>query len=338
MPFRNLKLLIIFNKALGILSCKLVNSRLKSSSTWNRYFCMAWFLFHCLNASIYYYNINVATPKTDKKGLALANLRFGAYTASLLPYPFVAAFWSEHFVKLSEKLEMYDEQAITLGHPRKDKHVFVYLFFIYTFVASGCTAYYDMREGIAKGFMGILKVMHDTVPVISGTYCVFITCIFLDLIRQRFRHLNETIIPRVSKLPVTGSQGEITVYTVRQLHGVLLDGAKLIDALYGIGGLFTCLSLLLEYLMVIYIFVIDLKENLDMEDNVVDTLNLLFQTIYFGAMYHFTTYEVNRVEDRVIKYGLPFSSKKCRMVSFSFSSRNVSNNLINATGFRTKLK
>jgi len=41
-------------------------------------------------------------------------------------------------------------------------------------------------------------------------------------------------------------------------------------------------------------------------------------------------FQANRVEKRVIKYGLPFSNKKCRMVSFIFSLIGfyISNNLI----------
>ncbi|XP_039301875.1 uncharacterized protein LOC105200915 [Solenopsis invicta] len=156
--------------------------------------------------------------------------------------------------------------------------------------------------------MGISNTFQNMILAVIGTYCVLLTCIFLDLIRQRFRHLNETIVPHVSELPVTGSQGEITVYDVRYLHGVLLDSAVMINALFGIGTLLTFMSILLELVTVIYTIIKDMKE-----DDIVTMLDLLFQTIFLFAMYHFTCYEANRVEKRVIKYGLSFSNKKCRI-------------------------
>ncbi|XP_011861007.1 PREDICTED: uncharacterized protein LOC105558098, partial [Vollenhovia emeryi] len=215
-------------------------------------------------------------------------------------------------LQLSDKLVTYDEQAIALGHQRRDKHVFSYVFFIYTLVTIGWKFYYDIKD-VSKEMMGILTMVQNTALTICGTYCVLITCIFLDLIRQRFRHLNETIVPHVSELPVTGTQDEITVYDVRYLHGVLLDSSKLINALYGIGTLFTFLSILLELVWIIYLFIKDLQGGNSIQDNLAAAMDLLFQTIYLVAMYHFTTYEANRVEERVIKYGLSFSNRKCRM-------------------------
>jgi len=50
-------------------------------------------------------------------------------------------------------------------------------------------------------------------------------------------------------------------------------------------------------------------------------------------------FQANRVEKRVIKYGLPFSNEKCRMVSFIFSLIGfyIGNNLIlEVIGFRIK--
>ncbi|XP_011859280.1 PREDICTED: uncharacterized protein LOC105556778, partial [Vollenhovia emeryi] len=193
-------------------------------------------------------------------------------------------------LQLSEKLVMYDEQAIALGHQRKDKHIFTYLFFIYTFVTTNWMTYYKIRN-MSEGMVGIVSVLRYTVSTISGTYCVLITCLFLDLIRQRFRHLNETVIPYVSELPVTRSQGEITVYNVRHLHKVLLNSAELINALYGIGTLLTFLSILLELVWTTYAFIKNWQEIKYIQD-LATPLNLLFQTIYLVAMYHFTTYEV----------------------------------------------
>ncbi|XP_012523434.1 uncharacterized protein LOC105829264 isoform X1 [Monomorium pharaonis] len=309
MPFRNLKLLIILNKVLGICSCKLVNGRLKPSSTWSCCVCMLWVLFHCSYMATYYYmKYNALPTEKVKTDFILTILRFSIYFISLLPYNFIAAFWSQDIVKMSDKLLTYDERVIALGHQRKDKHIFVYLYFMYTLVTLSWKSYYTIRDGISEGMVGIITILQNIVLTIVGTYCVLVTCIFLDLIRQRFRHLNETIVPHVSQLPVTGSQSEITVYDVRYLHGVLLDSAELINTLYGIGTLLTFMSILLELVTAIYNIIKDMQE-----DEIVTMLDLLFQTIYLFAMYHFTTYEANRVEESVIKYGLSFSNKKCRM-------------------------
>jgi len=201
-------------------------------------------------------------------------------------------------LQLSDKLLTYDEQAIVLGYQRKDKHIFIYLFFVYTLVTISWQSYYDISSNISKGITGIIITMlQSIIPNIIGAYCVLISCIFLDLIRQRFHHLNEMIVPYVSELPVTGLQGEITVYDVRYLHGVLFDCARLINALYGIGTLFTFISILLELISVIYMFIKNMQEN-----GLVLILNLLFQTIYLFAMYHFTTYEVKTKNFIVISF------------------------------------
>lgn len=200
--------------------------------------------------------------------------------------------WS---LQMSDKLVTYDEQAIALGHRRKDKLIFIYLYFVSMFIILSIQIYYFISNHIASasyGIIGILITLNKICSLVTGTCCVFIICIFLDLIRQRFRHLNEMIIPHISKLPVTRSQDEITVYDVRYLHGMLLDGAEQINTLYGTGIVFTFLSILLELVWTIYDFIKDIQGNKHLVDNVVQLFDLLFQTIYLVSMYHFTAYEV----------------------------------------------
>lgn len=201
-------------------------------------------------------------------------------------------------LQLSDKLLAYDEQAITLGHQRRDKHIFTYIFFMYTVITISYKIYYN-NDIASQGIMKMLDIFGDLSFFITGAYCVLVTCIFLDLIRQRFHHLNEIIVPHISELPVTGSQNEITVYDVRYLHGMLLNGAVQINRLYGVGTLFIILSILLEFLSNIYSFIKDIQKGKDIQDNYVVALDLLFQTIYLFAMYHFTTYEV-KIESFII--------------------------------------
>lgn len=178
-----------------------------------------------------------------------------------------------------------------LGHRRKDIHIFTWLYFAYTLVILTMKIYYVISPIVELGTTAILRITFEIiVPTVIGTYCVFITVIFLDLIRQRFHHLNKTIVPVVSDLPVTKSQGEITVYDVRYLHGLLINSAELIDALYGIGTLLTFTSILLEFVSVIYLFIEDIEDN----NTMVTIVDLFFQAIYLFAMYHLTTLEVNR--------------------------------------------
>lgn len=159
---------------------------------------------------------------------------------------------------------------------------------MYTFGTISVKSYFNFKTALQEGTMATIRVIfYIVIPTVCGTYCVFITVIFLDLIRQRFRHLNEEIIPYVSQLPVTRSWGEITIYDVRYLHGVLIDSAELLDSLYGIATLFTFGSILLESVANIYIFITVVQE-----DAIVSILDLFFQIIYLFAMYHITTYEV----------------------------------------------
>jgi len=152
--------------------------------------------------------------------------------------------------------------------------------------------YYIMSDNLETGTNAIVATFfEDIIPMITGCYCVFLTGIFLDLIRQRFRHLNEAIIPHVSQLSATRSQGEISVYDVRYLYGVLIDSARLIDTLYGIGTLIMFGSILLEFVSVIYMLIKATQKNMT-----ITMLDLFFQVIYLFAMYHFTTYEVSRAD------------------------------------------
>lgn len=166
----------------------------------------------------------------------------------------------------------------------------MYLFFVCVFIIINWKTYNDISENISKGTLGLLNLINLNLDI-CGTYCVLITCIFLDLLCQRFRHLNETIIPHVSELSVTGLQGEITVYDMCYLHGVLLDSAEIINTVYGIGTLaFT--SMLLNLVWIIFIFIKNLQENDVIQNHIVKILDLLFHIIYLCAMYYFTTYEV----------------------------------------------
>ncbi|XP_032678648.1 uncharacterized protein LOC116847607 [Odontomachus brunneus] len=215
------------------------------------------------------------------------------------------------FQSFSDKLETYDDKATLLGHRREDKHMFISLYFTYTLTILIIKTYLNFSLSIEQGTIAILTVVfEDIIPVIIGTYCIFITVIYLDLIRQRFRHLNKTIVPKVSELPVTGSQGEITVYDVRYLHGVLIDSAELINDLYGFGTLTTFMSILLEFVAVIYLLIEKMEKN---NIAILTMLDLSFQTIYLFAMYHFVALEANRIEESVEKYGLSFQNTKCRM-------------------------
>lgn len=145
----------------------------------------------------------------------------------------------------------------------------------------------------------ILDTCQATMFDIIGTACILISCLFVDLVRQRFRHLNEMIIPHVSQLPVTGSQNEITVYNVRYLHGMLLDSAEQVNTIYGLGVLLTFISLLLDLVWYIYKFIKHTQKDEDAEHIFTELLKLLIQTIYLLAMYHFTTYEV-KIENFIV--------------------------------------
>ncbi|EZA51160.1 ObirGr8 [Ooceraea biroi] len=309
-PFQNLRFLIFLNKVLALISCRLMNGRFKRSNAWSHYYCALWFLLHCAYSSVYYYTSCTALPtKKAEKGFVLSIVRFSAYFVSLLPYHAVAILYEQDFIKLSDKLETYDDKATELGHPRKDHHVFIWLYFLYTFTTISIKAYYAISGSLEGGTSAIVVTLFEfVVPIVIGTYSVFLTGIFLDLIRQRFRHLNEAIVPRVSQLPITGLRGVITLYDVRYLHSVLLDSAKLIDMLYGIGTLIVFGSILLEFVSVIYMFITGVQDNA-----MVTMMDLLFQVIYLFAMYHFTTYEANRVEEGVARYGLSFQNAKSRL-------------------------
>lgn len=164
----------------------------------------------------------------------------------------------------------------------------MWLFFVYTFCTIIVKTYGIINGSIPQGTVEIVtQTFVNVVPTISGAYCVFITVIFLDLIRQRFRHLNQVIIPLVSEFPVTGAEGEITLYDVRYLHGMLLNSARLINEMYGINTLLTFGSILLEFISVIYLCIKNAQDNA-----LVIILDLLFQTVYLFGMYHFATYEV----------------------------------------------
>ncbi|CAL1683498.1 unnamed protein product [Lasius platythorax] len=308
-PFQNLKVIAMLCRILGLLSCKLIKGRLKPS-VWGRYYCALWILIYCVYSAVVYYDkyIESLEEKTISKDLIFFIMRFTTFIASLIPYNCVGIFQAQDLVKFSDKLETYDDRARALGHERTDKHIFIWLFLVCTTGTLTRYTYYAINEKVADGATEIVKIIfNEVVPLIVATYCIFITGVFLDLIRQRFRHLNETIIAHVSQLPVTGSPGEITVYDVRYLHGVLIDSANLINRLYG--SFFTAFFILIEIVASIYAFATD---GIDYHE-IGTTLDLFFQALYLLTMYHFATYEANRVEDRVLKYGLSFQGKKCRL-------------------------
>lgn len=126
MPFRNLKFLIILNKALGLTSCKLVNGRLKPSSTWSCGFCMIWVLIHFSYTAIFYYTkYNESPDKKAKKEFALSIIRYSTYFISLLPYHFVAAFWSKDIVKVSAFFILNIARVLIKSITGNDKYSFL---------------------------------------------------------------------------------------------------------------------------------------------------------------------------------------------------------------------
>lgn len=234
-------------------------------------------------------------------------------------------------LQFSDKLEAYDDKATALGHPRKDQNAFIWLYFVYTFTTITMKTYtYCTTNLETEATNTIFSTFVYIVPIVCGTSCVFLTGIFLDLIRQRFRHLNKTIVPHVSPLPMTGSQGEITVYDVRYLHGVLIDGATFVDTVYGLGSLIVFVSILLEFVSVIYMLITGGEDNA-----VITMVDLLFQVVYLFAMYHVTTYEVRArraanfcVATSTISefHRIPGESRggACREIRFAIRKRKVS--------------
>lgn len=113
MPLRNLKLLIMVNKALGLLSCKLVNGRLKSSNIWSSCYCVIWVLFHCSYSAIYYYTLYIASPaEKATKHYVLFTVHYSVFLVALLTYNFVTIFWSESFVKVNASLISYTVETV----------------------------------------------------------------------------------------------------------------------------------------------------------------------------------------------------------------------------------
>jgi len=101
-PFQNLKFLIILNKILGLLPCKLVNGRFKKSSVWDRGYCAFWLLFHCAYSSYYYYSTYMATPaEKAEKLFALNIVRFSLFFMSLLTYNYLGVFQSQDFITVN---------------------------------------------------------------------------------------------------------------------------------------------------------------------------------------------------------------------------------------------
>ncbi|XP_029173470.1 uncharacterized protein LOC114942303 [Nylanderia fulva] len=288
-PFQNLKFIAMLYRIMGLLSCKLIKGRLKPSAC-GRYYCASWILIHCAYSGVFYYDMYVLSLKeeSESKIIFFLILRFTAFIASLIPYNWVATFQDQDLVMFSNKLETYDDRARALGHERKDNHIFIWLFFVLTSGNLARKIYYAIWSKVADGTIEIIKIIfEEVVPFTVGTYCIYITGIFLDLIRQRFRHLNETIIPFVSQSPVIKSSGEITIYDVRCLHCVLIDSANLINKLYGIGSFLTSFSILIDFVAYTYGFATNGKD----ENEVVAMLDLLFQAFYMYTMYHFVTYE-----------------------------------------------
>lgn len=101
-PFRNLEFPITLNRAVGLVSCSLVNGRFKQSSIWNRCYCVLWLLLHCTYSTVYYYKSFTALSAEEIDiYMVLPIVRFSAFFASLLPYHLVVLLHSPDFVKVS---------------------------------------------------------------------------------------------------------------------------------------------------------------------------------------------------------------------------------------------
>ncbi|XP_032678650.1 uncharacterized protein LOC116847610 [Odontomachus brunneus] len=96
-PFQNLKFLVIINKLMGLISCKLEKGRLRPSSIWTRRFCLFWILFHCAYTFMNYYKW--CTQSDIETHFFLNIIRLNFFFVSLLPYHYVAAFRSRDVVK-----------------------------------------------------------------------------------------------------------------------------------------------------------------------------------------------------------------------------------------------
>ncbi|XP_025263190.1 uncharacterized protein LOC109609797 isoform X2 [Camponotus floridanus] len=173
-PFQNLKLITMIIKIFGLLSCKLVKGRLKPSAS-GRCYCALWILIHCVYTGTFYYETYIALLEKDakQKFIIFETVRFTIFVASIIPYNYVACFQEQEFIKFSDKLEMYDDKARALGHERKDKHIFIWLYFIITGCDLSRRTYDILSANIADG--AIQKMIEDIIPAAIGTYDIFIT-------------------------------------------------------------------------------------------------------------------------------------------------------------------
>lgn len=101
-PFQNIKSLVVLNKILGLISCKLTNGQFQQSTIWSRCFCALWILIHCAYFCVYMYKHFFATSPAEKaaKNFTLAFVRFSVFILSLIPYNYVAIFHDKEFVKV----------------------------------------------------------------------------------------------------------------------------------------------------------------------------------------------------------------------------------------------
>lgn len=102
-PFQNLKFIAMINKIMGLLSCKLVNGRLKPSA-WGRFYCALWILIHCTYSAVYYYDKhNVLLKEKAIKYIIFDIVRFTVFIISLIPYNCVTVFQEQDLIKVNNR-------------------------------------------------------------------------------------------------------------------------------------------------------------------------------------------------------------------------------------------
>lgn len=156
-----------------------------------------------------------------------------------------------------DRLATYDERVAELGHRRKDRYVGYWIFIAISIAFAIHATWADVQVSRDSTELA-MKTMYMLLQSLTMLLSIFKYDLLVNLIYQRFRHLNESIIPRVSwtRDLAPKNMSYVSPDDVLRLHSVLLEASTIINETYSFIVLFWFANLFVSTVMQIYVAMI----------------------------------------------------------------------------------
>lgn len=215
---------LLVAKIFGIFGCSIYGERVKKSGFFSHCYCTLWI-------AITYYMTPINVLHLFDKEVQILGLQNAAFFLTIAGDMYNSIFQQRRIVAVFEKIHRYDSRVSNLGFSRRDVTI------IYSLMGS-----IPLAMWFGEKLMSIFVDDYEILPFFSrlkfwyypamSYFVVMKFCMFVHIIYQRFKYLNEHVAKRVVDGNGLYNRQSVTIYEIRYLHSTLCEAAGVLMEIY----------------------------------------------------------------------------------------------------------